>query len=134
MRKRDSMNFILNSFYLGEAVQKQLLLCKFVAEAFCFHSRAVEFYKSAFISFGFFGTLCTRPATKSKISARASTREVVKHTDNNTYRAISFPTAVTLRGSRVQQIRLRYASLLWNYARGATKSKISARASNGYNL
>ncbi len=36
------MNFILNSFYLGEAVQKQLLLCKFVAEAFCFHSRRLQ--------------------------------------------------------------------------------------------
>ena len=36
---------------------------------------AVEFCKSAFISFGFFGTLCIRPATKSEISARALTRE-----------------------------------------------------------
>ena len=44
----------------------------FVAGTICFHSRAVEFCKSAFITFGFFGTLCTRPATKSKISARAS--------------------------------------------------------------
>ena len=37
MRMRDSMNFILNSFYLCEAVQQQLLLCKFVAEATSFH-------------------------------------------------------------------------------------------------
>ena len=37
-----------------------------------FHSRAVEFYKSASTAFVFFGTLCTRPAAKSKISARAS--------------------------------------------------------------
>ena len=34
--------------------------------------KAVEFCKSAFIPFGFFGTLCTRLAAKSKISARAS--------------------------------------------------------------
>ena len=49
-----------------------------VAEAFCFHIRAVEFCKSDFTAFVFFGTLCTRPATKSEISARASTREVYK--------------------------------------------------------
>ena len=35
--------------------------------------RAVEFCKSAFTLFGFFGTLFTRPAPKSQISARAST-------------------------------------------------------------
>ena len=35
---------------------------------------AVEFSKSAFMQCSFFGTLCTRPAAKSKISARASTR------------------------------------------------------------
>ncbi len=35
---------------------------------------AVEFCKSAFAMLGFFGTLCIRPATKSEISARASTR------------------------------------------------------------
>ena len=33
---------------------------------------ADEFCKSAFAMLGFFGTLCTRPATKSEISARAS--------------------------------------------------------------
>ena len=35
---------------------------------------AVEFCKSAFAMLGFFGTLCIRPATKSKISARALTQ------------------------------------------------------------
>ena len=48
------------------------MIVNFVAEAICFHSRAVEFYKSAFAMLVFFGTLCTRPAAKSKISARAS--------------------------------------------------------------
>ena len=36
---------------------------------------------------------------------------------------------IILRDSRVEQIRLRYTRLLWKYARGATKSEISARAS-----
>ncbi|EFM26039.1 hypothetical protein HMPREF9225_0358 [Peptoniphilus duerdenii ATCC BAA-1640] len=36
---------------------------------------AVEFCKSNFAMLVFFGTLCIRPATKSKISARALTRE-----------------------------------------------------------
>ena len=78
---------ILNSLSLGVSRIKTTIYIYTVAEAFCFHSRealhektsqlqspweAVEFCKSAFTMLGFFGTLCTRPATKSKISARAS--------------------------------------------------------------
>ena len=72
---------------------------------------------------------------------------------------VFLPTTVTLRGSRVLQISLHFIRFLWNYARdfptavtlseefipsrtGLTseeqfrqmKSKISARASNGFNL
>ena len=36
---------------------------------------AVEFNKSDFAMLVFFGTLCIRPAAKSKISARTLTRE-----------------------------------------------------------
>ena len=72
------LTFILNYIYSGEAVRQHQLSFIPVAEAFCFHSRAVEFYKSDFANLVFFGTLYTRPAAKSKISARASTREVFK--------------------------------------------------------
>ena len=67
------LSLVNESSNSGVAVRQHQLLFIPVAEAISFHSRAVEFCKSAFIPFGFFGTLCTRPATKSKISARAST-------------------------------------------------------------
>ena len=60
---------------LGVAVRKNNLGFVLVAEPSRFHSRAVEFCKSACTTLGFFGTLCIRPATKSEISARALTRE-----------------------------------------------------------
>ena len=54
---------------------------------------AVEFYKLAFITFGFFGTPCTRPVTKSKISTRASNgpnfhRAILPNEINNNYHAL----------------------------------------------
>ena len=78
----------------AEGVRQPKLLYTPVAEAISFHqlryyiispqpsgvqqhsqpktkTTAVEFCKSAFAMLGFFGTLCIRPAAKSKISARA---------------------------------------------------------------
>ena len=79
---------VLQIHIFSDIRSENFLYVDFVAKATCFHfirvdlptavtlsersESAVEFYKSAFTLFGFFGTLCTRPATKSKISARAS--------------------------------------------------------------
>ncbi len=63
---------VLSSFNSGEAVRQSSHLVILSGKDDSLWGQAVEFFKSAFALLGFFGTLCTRPATKSKISARAS--------------------------------------------------------------
>ncbi len=63
---------VLSSFNSGEAVRQSSHLVILSGKYDSLWGQAVEFFKSAFALLGFFGTLCTRPATKSKISARAS--------------------------------------------------------------